>query len=208
MNQEWGSNTNIGIELGEVGRHLLAIVGPSGSGKTTIAVAVTELCTEAFIVPIYTTRLQRADDSHGYYRHISEIEFSALDQANRFFIARRKPLPNYGWMLDDVAKAVQSSLIAILPFRHGGARFLLNVVPFMLMVFIEPALDSSSLYTTGRIRPDTEGDVQSVIQQNRQIRSIAMAKGWPTLTIQNKFSGAEEVHRYALAIMDLAQGRV
>ena len=205
MNQEWTSNTDIGSELGNVGYHLLAIVGPSGSGKTTNAVALAKRWDRAFIVPIYTTRSPRTDDTHGYYRYVSELEFSALEQLGRFFICRKAPFPRYGWMREDFMTAVRSGLIAILPFRHGGARFLLDIIPKMMIVFIEPSPESVSLRSTGRIKIKGEEDAASVIQGNRLLRELAVAKGWPTKTLQNHFSGVDEVKQHAQATMDWAQ---
>lgn len=207
MRQEWGSNTNIGIGLSELGRHLLAIVGPSGSGKTAISIALTDIDRATFISPIYTTRPPRTDDTHGYYRHVSDVEFSTFDRDGRFFICRRSPFPSYGWMKDDLVKAVQSRKLAILPFRSGGAKFLLDIIPTMMIVFIEPLPNSSSLHAADRLKTKGEENVQSVIQDNKNLLTTAMAKNWEIKTVQNHFFGVREVYQHAQTIAEWIRER-
>src|SRR5258708_34694370 len=91
----------------------------------------------ATMIPIHTTRPRRADDIDGHYCYDDEKTFSALQ--DEFFICRVSPFPSYGWKRSDVTSVIHRKGIAIFPFRHGGASFLLDILPTAMILFIEPS---------------------------------------------------------------------
>jgi len=206
MEQQWSYNAVIGIELGDLADRLLAIVGPSGSGKTTLAARLQRDWPQVAMVPrIYTTRQRRKDDTHGHYCYLSDGEFDEIESSGEFFICRKAPPPRYGWMGKDLANVVHNGQIAILPFRHGGAKFLLDVVPRMMIVFIEPTVKASFLYSADRVRTEKEQDATSVILDNKALLRDATARGWPTKIVRNDFAGLAEFEVQADSIIEWAQ---
>jgi guanylate kinase len=204
MMQLWSSNTD-GIHLDELGRHLLAVVGPSGSGKTAISAAIAHRYPDARVIPIYTTRRPRQDDAYGHYRYVSDDEFSELGTRKEFFICRNAPVPKYGWRRDDVLDAVANGQFAIVLFRQGGAKLILEILPMGMIVLIEPHPEIASLRSTGRIKTDGEHDIAATIRENRTLGALAEIKGWPVKVLTNSFLGPDELEIHARSIAQWAK---
>jgi len=204
MKQDWSVNTDLGVDLGQVGARLLAIVGPSGSGKTAIA-SMLQQCRGVRVIPIYTTRPARSDDVHGHYRYLSSNAFFEMESRGEFFLCRQAPYPAYGWGRRDLMNIVEDDVLGVMLFRHGGVRFLLDILPLMRVVLIEPTLKLSSLHSSGRIKQEDELDPGAVMVENRKLQILATEKGWPSKIIENRYSGRDELQEHATSILHWAR---
>ncbi|MBO4411447.1 MAG: hypothetical protein IKY02_06355 [Lachnospiraceae bacterium] len=105
---------------------VLCLVGPSGTGKTEIASRLTE--DPRFVKPITTTTKPKLpEESDQNYRFITEEQFIAEKNANRFIETTVYSKYHFGTSETEIAPIVKAGKIAVIPIDICGAMTLKNL---------------------------------------------------------------------------------
>ncbi|MDP2722250.1 MAG: hypothetical protein Q8O72_05805 [Bacteroidales bacterium] len=116
--------SNLNIQISELGKKMLFIVGPTGSGKSHLADLICSKSNKFIIVPNCTTRMKRESDTTGHFKYVNNQEFYTFIEQKDFFLARKSPLPHYGYLKDDINSIISSNFIAIFMFRFSGIKYI------------------------------------------------------------------------------------
>lgn len=104
---------------------VVTITGPSCAGKTTFAREMVSVYKNMEIVPTYTTRPLRDDDSN--YIQVTEEEFKKAEEAGEFIETNYFCSHLYGTKIDSLKKIWRDEKVAVKVMEPNGIRQLQNM---------------------------------------------------------------------------------
>lgn len=150
---------------------VLCLVGPSGTGKTEIA---TELVKDSrFVKPLTTTTRPRMNnESDEAYRFITHEQFIAEKDAGKFIETTVYSKYYYGTSENQIAPAVESGKIAVIPIDICGALTLKNIYRSRAML-VFTARDKKNILMDILSRQTTDEDkVHRLMSLDFELRNI------------------------------------
>jgi len=173
----------------KISESIVLIIGPTGSGKTHLANLLTNESSLFKVVPNCTTRKARPTDSTGHFKYLDDQTFNENLKQEAFFLARKSPLPNYGYLKKDLNEVFSLGSIAVFMFRYSGLRYIHKYLKQYCVVFIEsdPALILK--HSKDSFAPPCLNDIEMNLEENRKLYKDLKSTS-SCILIKNDYAGA------------------
>lgn len=153
----------------KISQNILLIIGPTGSGKSHLANLLSNEGSLFKVVPNCTTRKIRPTDSKRHFKYLGCQDFKEKMNGNAFFLARKSPVPHYGYLKKDLNQVLSMGSIAVFMFRYSGLEYIHKYLKNYCVVFIEsdPALILK--HSKDTFEPPCLSDIEVNLEENRRL---------------------------------------